>query len=331
MVGLSTTQGGPEAVLDAITTQHVGGVVLSGSGWSSAELVRSTAGLLQTAATPSATAGVRLYVAGDQEGGQHGAYQAFYGHGFQSIPAALDQGAMDPAVLQARALTWGHDLAAAGVNLNLAPAMDTVPQGSDASNQSVGAHRREFGHDPTTVASHGAAFVRGMEAAGVSVAETHFPGLGRVAGDAEVGAPGTTDGVTTRGDAYLQPYQAGWEAGAQMVTVSLANYPGIDPDNPAVFSSVLIGQVLRGDMDFGGIVMSADLGAAAAVQSVPLADRATRFLGAGGDVIFTSRPSDVATMAEGVLSRMHADSGFQTQVAASVHRVLQAKLDAGLI
>jgi beta-N-acetylhexosaminidase len=331
MVGLSSSDGGPGTALGAIGSLHVGNVLLYGPGWSSAQLVRATTATLQAMATPAATAGVRLYIAGHQEGGQRGAYQAFYGPGFQSIPAALDQGGMDPAVLQARALTWGHELAAAGVNLNLAPAMDTVPPGSDASNQSIGVHRREFGHDPATVASHGAAFVRGMEAGGVSVAETHFPGLGRVPGDAATAATGITDTVTTRGDAYLQPYQAGWEAGAQMVMISMANYPGMDPGSPAVFSSVVISQVLRGDLDFGGIVISDDLGAAAAVQSAPLGERATRFLGAGGDVVLTSRASDVAPMAAAVLALMHGDPAFQSQVTASVHRVLQAKLEAGLL
>ena len=328
---LSSSDPSPEAVLGAISSQHVGNVMLYGSGWDGTPPARSTTSMLQEVATQAATAGVRLYIAGDQEGGQQGVYQAFYGRGFQDIPAALDQGATDPAVLQSRAVSWAHELTAAGVNLNLAPAMDTVPPGSDASNQSIGGRRREFGHDPATVAAHGAAFVRGMEAGGMSVAETHFPGLGRVGGDPASATVGITDEVTARGDAYLQPYQAGWEAGAQMVMVSLASYPRIDPDNPAVFSPVLIGQLLRGDLKFAGVVLSDDLSAASAVQSVASGERATRFLKAGGDLVLVSRPSDVAPMAAAVLALMRADPSFQAQVAASVHRVLQAKLKAGLL
>jgi beta-N-acetylhexosaminidase len=227
-------------------------------------------------------------------------------------------------------MTWAHELAAAGVNLNLAPAMDTVPPGTDASNQPIGAHRREFGHDPATVAAHGAAFVRGMEAGGVSVAEEHFPGLGRVTGGVS-DAAGMTDSVTRRGDAYLQPYQAGWEAGAQMVTVSVAYYPAIDPSNPAVFSPALIGQMLRADLDFGGIVISDDLGDAPAVQSMLAGERATRFLSAGGDLVTTDRPSDIAPMTAAVMALMHGNAAFAAQVDDSVHRILQAKLEAGLL
>jgi beta-N-acetylhexosaminidase len=331
MVGLSSSGPGTSPITDAIATYHSGNVVLYGPGWNSAQRVRSTTGALQGMATAAATAGVHLYIAGNQEGGQHGAFQAFYGPGFQNIPSALDQGGVDPAVLQSRALTWGQELAAAGVNLNLAPVMDTVPPGTDASNQSIGAYRRGFGHDPATVASHGSAFVRGMEAGGVSVAEKHFPGLGRVPGNTDVAVAGITDPMTARGDAYLQPYQAGWEAGAQMVMVALANYPAIDPNNPAVFSAIVITQVLRGDLDFGGIVISDDLGAAAAVQSIPPGERATRFLRAGGDVVLTVRAEVIAPMTAAVLALMRSDAGFQAQVVASVHRVLQAKLEAGLL
>jgi len=326
LAGLSSSDVGPSALLDAIGNHHAGNVVLYGTGWDGADRVRSTTGMLQAMATRPATAGVRLYVAGTQEGGQRGTFQTFYGRGFRNVPTALDQGAMDPAVLQMRAMAWGRELVAAGVNLNLAPAMDTVPPDTDAANRLIGAQRREFGHDPATVASHGAAFIRGMAAAGVSVAEKNFPGLGRVASDA-----GVTDPVTTSGDAYLQPYQAGWEAGAQMVMVALASYPGIDPGNQAVFSPVVISQLLRRDLGFGGMVVSDDLGAAAPVQYLPPGERATRFLAAGGDIVLTLRPSDIAPMTAAVLTRMDADLAFRAQVYASVHRVLQAKLEAGLL
>ena len=93
----------------------------------------------------------------------------------------------------------------------------------------------------------------------------------------------------------------------------------------------MISQVLRGDLDFGGMVISDDLGAAAAVQSVSAGDRATRFVGAGGDVVLTVRPGVIAPMTAAVLALMHSDAGFHAQVVASVHRVLQAKLEAGLL
>ena len=74
-----------------------------------------------------------------------------------------------------------------------------------------------------------------------------------------------------------------------------------------------------------------DLGGAAAVQSMPPEERATRFLSAGGDMVMTDRPSDIAPMTAAVLALMHSNAAFQAQVEDSVHRVLQAKLEAGLL
>ena len=79
------------------------------------------------------------------------------------------------------------------------------------------------------------------------------------------------------------------------------------------------------------MVVSDDLGTAAAVQSLDPGERATRFLGAGGDMVLTLRPSDIGPMTAAVLARMHTDTAFDAQLVASVHRVLQAKLEAGLL
>src|SRR5579859_5513852 len=119
-------------------------------------------------------AGIGLFVGANQEGGQ---IDQFHGPGFTPIPSALLQGSEDPAALQAQAATWGAELKQAGVNLNLAPVMDTVPPGNDQSNAPIGALQREFGHDPATVASHGLAFIAGMHQSGELVTIKHFPGL----------------------------------------------------------------------------------------------------------------------------------------------------------
>jgi beta-N-acetylhexosaminidase len=330
LVGQTGTDPVATGVAAAVQDGHVAGVVLGGSGWSGAATVRSNVQRLQSLATPEATGGVRLFVSGNQEGGAPGSLQAFYGPGFSAIPSALVQGTMDPARLRQDAATWGAELRAAGVNLDLAPVMDTVPTPLVATNAPIGALDREYGHDPAMVAAHGSAFVRGMESAGVAATVKHFPGLGRVGGNTDF-SPRVVDTVTTRHDPYLDPFRAGIAAGAGFVMVSLAIYARLDAANPAVFSPVVIQQLLRGDLGFQGVVMSDDLGAAAAVQDVPAAERALRFLDAGGDLILTMRPADVGPMEGAVRSRMDSDPSFRDRVNASVRRVLAAKASLGLL
>src|SRR6185437_10837438 len=138
--------------------------------------------------------------------------QALRGPGFSTMPSALDQGTVAPPALRAAAAEWGRQLAAAGVNLNFAPVMDVVPPGTDAQNQPIGALQRAFGHDPGTTGRHGAAFVRGMRAAGIATTAKHFPGLGRVVGNTDFTAQ-VTDTVTTPSDPYLASFHRAIRAG----------------------------------------------------------------------------------------------------------------------
>src|SRR5439155_22575051 len=128
--------------------------------------------------------------------------------GCDAIPSARRQGAIAPPTLRAQARRWGAQLRAAGVNLDLAPVMDTVPGASFAqSNPPIGQLDREFGFDPATVASHGSAFARGLADAGIDATLKHFPGLGRVTGNTDT-TSGVTDRITTRDDPYLAPFAA---------------------------------------------------------------------------------------------------------------------------
>ena len=89
-----------------------------------AALAAQTAAMQELA--PSSTGGVRFFIAANQEGGQ---VQQLTGPGFAAMPSALVQGTWALSTLRTAAADWGTDLRAAGVNLNLAPVMDVVPQG----------------------------------------------------------------------------------------------------------------------------------------------------------------------------------------------------------
>jgi beta-N-acetylhexosaminidase len=238
---------------------------------------------------------------------------------------------MAPATLRAQATEWGNQLAAAGVNLDLAPVLDTVPSAAAAGrNPPIGGFEREFGYDPATVAAHGVAFMQGLAAAGVATSVKHFPGLGRVAANTDTSS-GVVDSITTRHDPYLAPFAAAGNAGTPFVMMSTAVYTRIDPDNPAAFSPTIVQGMLRGDLGFHGVIVSDDLGNARQVASVSVPNRALRFLAAGGDLVLTLDNGQTAAMVGAVLARAQADSRFRAQVDASALRVLLAKQRLGLL
>ncbi|MFI5042460.1 MAG: glycoside hydrolase family 3 N-terminal domain-containing protein, partial [Acidimicrobiales bacterium] len=225
---------------------------------------------------------------------------------------------------------WGQELHAAGVNLDFAPVFDVVPPGADTSNQPIGALHRGYGHDPATVGTHAAAFVAGMAQAGVATTAKHFPGLGRVAGNTDFAA-GVVDDVTTRTDPDLDSFRTGIDAGVPFVMVALATYTRIDSHHLAAFSSVVIGDLLRGDLGFRGVVMSDDLGATAAVAAMPAGERALDFLLAGGDLIVSRTAAATVAMVGAIRARVATDPAFGTLVEEAALRVLQAKETAGLL
>ena len=142
--------------------------------------------------------------------------------------------------------------------------MDVVPSATASQNQPIGALEREFGYTPQVTGPHGVAFIQGMREAGVATTAKHFPGLGRVAGNTDF-TSGVVDNTTGPGDPYLMSFGSAIKAGVPFVMVALATYTRLDPDHLAAFSSRIIRGLLRQQLHFQGVIVSDDLGAAAAV------------------------------------------------------------------
>jgi beta-N-acetylhexosaminidase len=326
LLGLADDRLGP-AERAAIRGEHVGSVWFTAQTSIGMSGVRAVADAVQGEVSPSSTAGVGFFVAANQEGGL---IQALSGPGFSVIPSAVVQGQRSPGTLTADARAWGRELLVAGVNLDFAPVFDVVPPGTDATNQPIGVLGREYGHDPLTAGSHAAAFVAGMSEAGVATTAKHFPGLGRVVGNTDVAA-GVVDTVTTATDPYLASFRAAISAGVPFVMVALATYTRIDPVHLAAFSPVVIGGMLRGDLGFRGVVMSDDLGATAAVASVPPGQRALEFMLAGGDLVVSKTVPATVAMIAALQARAAADPTFAARVDDAALRILEAKDAAGLL
>ncbi|SEL88980.1 beta-N-acetylhexosaminidase [Blastococcus sp. DSM 46786] len=309
---------------EALVAQGVGGVFLAGrSAAPATELAATTARWQQHAPGPG------LWIAVDQEGG---AVQTLKGEGFERLPAAAEQGALPAGRLAGLADGLGRELSSAGVNLNLAPVADVVPAGTEEGNEPIGAFGRQYAGTGPEVAEDAAAVADGLAAHGVVPTFKHFPGLGLVQGNTDTRA-GVVDPVT---DADGEQVTAFAEALARtsadgFVMTSSATYPRIDPENQAAFSRTVVTDLLRDRLGFDGVVVSDDLANATAVQGIPVGERATRFLAAGGTLVLSCDGDLVPEMVEAVLARAEADPGFADVVDAAVRTALTAKAEAGLL
>ena len=322
MVGLQPT-GSSRTLAAQVKKQDLGGVIYLG-GWSNGATSMATISARLQGAAPDG-----LLIAADQEGGQ---VQQLRGAGFTRMPSARTQAQSSVATEEKNVETWSRELKKAGVNINLAPVSDTVPTSLGAANQPIGRYRRDFAPgSPKTNAAYAAAFVRGTLAAGIAPTVKHFPGLGRITGNTDVSSTGIADRTADADDPYLAPFAAGIAAGAPLVMVSSAYYPKLDADHQAMFSKAIVTGLLRDTMGFKGVVITDDVGAARAVSAVPVGQRATRFIAAGGDIVLTARSSQAPVMLKAIAAKRAASPAFADQVDAAAARVLDLKADLGLV
>lgn len=322
MVGTSTSAATP-ATIAAVSKRHAGSIFLHGVTTAStgdiASLVRQFTGLVDDAST----GGVPLWIATDQEGGE---VQVLHGSGFDRMPSALQQGRLPAAQLQSDATGWGRELAAAGLNMNLAPvaAIVTSPQ-TAAHNPPIGALDRQYGFDEQTVTAGAGAFAQGMRDAGIVPTIKHFPGLGHVGKNTDTSA-NVVDTVIGPDSPEVDVYRTLLSQGPAVVMVSSAIYDKIDASSPAVFSPTVVTGLLRGQLGFQGVVMTDDVSAAVAVAAWTPPQRAVLALQAGVDVILLSnRPGEYTAMYDAVLAKAKADPAFAQLVDAAARRVVEAK------
>jgi beta-N-acetylhexosaminidase len=222
-----------------------------------------------------------LVISVDHEGGR---VQRFR-EGFTSIPAmrtlgdAWDRDVAGAAREAARlGFTLASELRARGVDFSFTPVLD-LDHGTSAV---IG--NRAFHRNPNAVAHLAAAFRDGLSAGGMSAVGKHFPGHGFVAADSHEDLP-RDERPRERIDADdLVPFAALVRKGIEAIMPAHVVYPAVDA-RPAGYSRVWIHDVLRSGLGFDGVVISDDLGMAAAVAEGDIVARADAAVSAGCDVV----------------------------------------------
>jgi len=321
MVGTPVDTVSPDAAA-AIRDRGVGGLFLHGRSSSGVE---ATAALVAQFRDLAIDGSPKLWVATDQEGGE---VQVLSGPGFDEIPYAIRQADLGRDALRTAATAWGGQLAAAGIDVNLAPVADIVTSAETRlNNPPIGALGRQYGYDEQAVAAGAGAFADGMRASGVLPTFKHFPGLGRVDANTDYTAE-VLDSVVSADSPDVDVYRELTASGPSLVMVGTARYQHIDPDHPAAFSPAVL-DLLRDRVGFDGVVITDDLSAAAAAEIVAPGDRAVEALSAGVDIVLASAdPTVLPAMYDAVLARAQSDPAFAARVDESCGRVLEAK-DAG--
>lgn len=261
------------------------------------QLRRLTTGLQASAALRPGSDGAPLLVAADQEGGQFLAL----GEGWTPFAGPMAVGATGDAELAERVgAAIGRELRATGVNVDYAPVLD-VATGPD--NPALGI--RSFGDDPAEVGRLGAAWLRGVQSAGVAATAKHFPGAGAAGVDTH-----HTLAVVERTRADLEagelvPFRRAIEAGVRVVMSGHFASPQLTGSRalPATLSRHVMSELLRDELGFEGVSITDALDMRALAQGAAQAVDVLASLEAGVDLLLATADRVSQRRIESALAR----------------------------
>lgn len=216
----------------------------------------------------------------------------------------------------------GEGLLSAGINVDLAPVLDVS---KDPDSHFMG--RRIISSDEDIVSEIGAACVDGLHEAGVLSIVKHFPGHGSTNTDSHDATPVVSKSYDSLRSYDLVPFRNVLRYGADGVMVSHILFESIDSDHIASQSSIVIGDLLRGEYGFEGIVMSDDFRMAGLRNRTSLDKAAVRFLLAGGDLILCGANHEYQRkILSGLYDAVTDGTLTEQRIDESVFRILSAKL-----
>jgi beta-N-acetylhexosaminidase len=229
-------------------------------------------------------AAVEPVIAIDEEGGDVTRISHQTGSDYPGNAAlgAVDDVALTRAVYAA----LGADLAALGINLNLAPAVDV---NSEAHNPVIGT--RSFGSDPALVARHTAAAVAGMQSAGVAACAKHFPGHGSTTADSHLELATVDAPLRVLRSRDLPPFEAAIAAGVRAIMPSHLRVPELTGELPASLSREAH-DLLRRELGFTGVIVSDGLEMQAVRDRYGIPEAAVQAVIAGTDLLCLGRDQD---------------------------------------
>ncbi|MER6976455.1 glycoside hydrolase family 3 protein [Streptomyces carpinensis] len=219
-----------------------------------------------------------VLVAIDEEGGDVTRLEVRTG---SSFPGNHALGAVDDVELtRAVAHELGRRLAECGVNFNWAPSADV---NSNPDNPVIGV--RSFGASTDLAARHTAAYVTGLQAAGVAACTKHFPGHGDTAVDSHHALPRIdvdTDVLQAR---ELAPFRAAIAAGTKAVMSAHILVPALDRDRPGTLSHRVLTELLRGELGYEGLIVTDGMEMRAIADTYGIERGSVLAIAAGADAI----------------------------------------------
>lgn len=256
-----------------------------------------------------------MFVAIDQEGGQVARlkepFTQFAGNAAMQIPQDAENFGRITAT----------ELKQIGVNMNMAPVVDVVPDHVDSIML-----KRSFGSDPQRVAEMGGIVIEQLQAQRIMAVAKHFPGIGRTTLDSHLDMPTLSVTEAQLDDYDLVPFKAAASQGVAGMMLSHIYYDPIDAKWPASLSPRIARDMLRGKLGYEGVVMTDDLDMGAIQKHFDIRTAIDQILAADIDLaLICHKGPDIETAHAEIVSQIKSSPDMKTRAIESVGRIMKLK------
>lgn len=307
------------AFLDFLAEYKIGNVILFKRNIESLEQLERLTAQLQKAVLGNT--GYPAFIMIDQEGGPivRLSEEAVNVPGAMAVAATADA---HNAYL-AGELT-GRQLAAAGVNFDIAPSLDI---NCNPDNPVIGV--RSYGDTPEQVAAYGIEMMKGLASEGVVPCVKHFPGHGDTKEDSHLSLPRVDKTEKELWQMELAPFAEAVKEKAPALMSSHVVYPALEPDEvPATMSRRIMTELLRDRLGFEGVTVSDSMEMAAIKAYYGVSEGVLAAIKAGVDIVLISHSMELAAEAIRLLEQAQTELDSDEMVQ-SVARILSCKVHYG--
>ena len=218
-----------------------------------------------------------LWVSVDQEGGR----VARLRDPFTEWPAMQVLGRSRDANLARRfASALASELTAVGITLNFAPVVDVH---TNPKNPVIG--DRAISAEPAIVSTLGVSIIEAFQVGGLAACAKHFPGHGDTSQDSHQELPILDINLACLDKRELVPFRAAIGADVASVMIGHVLVRSLDEDRPATLSRHVVHDLLRGKLNYGGLVVTDDMEMKAITGRYRTEEAAVEAIGATVDLL----------------------------------------------
>jgi len=211
----------------------------------------------------------------------------------------------------------GTEVSTLGINTVFGPVLDVGPKNSSLSDRLISS-------DKNIVKKLGVKIGEGIESVNVLPVYKHFPGIGNSTIDSHLDLPLIKATKDELFENELVSFKEAIKSGSSMIMVGHAAYPNVTGSNvPASLSSIIINDILRGELGFKGVVVSDALNMKAVTNNYSEKEIYEMAINAGCDILLM--PKEPKKTVKIIKELINENKVTLKQIDESVERILYLK------